>query len=114
MINLATDFALFVLIVGAPKLIAVMPRRLVNVPNKSYWLLPENLERAQAKLRPLLYEIGFAVYLVLFAAGALASQANRKSPVRFDHDTFLVVLAAFAVFMIYWTVKTYRAFRIPG
>lgn len=91
---------------------SVSPRYL-NIPNKDYWLRAEN----RAHLRHIMqrYAAGFGVVLFsfLFVTAALAIEANRGDPVRFNEEVFLWVFGAFMVYTVVWVVKFTLALRSP-
>ena len=59
-----TDLFAF-LVFGIPTIIAVMPRRLINLPNKEYWLSPEQWAASMRFLSPWFAWFGCAVYAVI-------------------------------------------------
>lgn len=104
---------LFCAFVFTPRLIFAVPARWVNLPNKSYWLAPENRRRTAALLDSQMAQFGTALLLFLFAVGLLALRANRSISVRLNERAFLLFLSLFLVFTIAWCVAFYRRFRLP-
>jgi uncharacterized membrane protein len=94
--------------------IAATPDKLLNLPNKQYWLAPERRAETFAY-----FEIFFAWYgcafllLEVFAMG-LAMRANFQSPPRLPTGPILTVIAAFAIFNVVWVVAMFRRFSGIG
>jgi hypothetical protein len=113
LLMLAFEVPLFFLLLYAPTLVFRVPRWLVNLPHKDYWLSEERKAVTQAKMTTHIYEFGIALYFFLACAGGLTLQANLSEPVQLDEKTLLLALGVFLVFTVYWIVKFYRVFRPP-
>lgn len=113
LLMLAIQLPLFFLLLYTPALIFRVPRRLVNLPHKDYWLCAERKAVTQAKMATHIYEFGIALYFFLICVGVLVLHANLSEPVQLDEQTLLLALGVFLVFTVYWIVKFYRVFRLP-
>jgi uncharacterized membrane protein len=94
-------------------LIKITPSRWINLPNKEYWLKPENRDKMESKLKPHLWQFGTLTLMLIFIVNALAIQANLSEPVRLREDIFLWSLGLYVAYTIYWCIKTVLTFRIP-
>ncbi|MGB5809355.1 MAG: DUF1648 domain-containing protein [Polyangiales bacterium] len=102
------------LVFAAPLLIARLPPRLVNLPNRDYWL--ENEARRQVavdKLGAQLGWLGASTTALLALAVELAVRANLERAA-FANGPFMVALVLYLVLTIAFVVWTFRAFEIPA
>ncbi len=97
----------------SPALLRRTPVKWVNLPNRAYWLSPERREVTIARFSQRLWAFGTALFLFLLAAGLLTLEANRSDPVRLDQPLFLVALALFLAYTLYWSLTLVRDFRLP-
>jgi uncharacterized membrane protein len=105
---LATVFGFVV-----PRLLALLPNALFNLPNKDYWLAPE---RRAGTMRIFEAYFGwFGCAILFFAVSVLGFiiQANFHRPPRLDNIFFIILLPLFLGFIIVWTVLFVRRFRTP-
>ena len=96
------------------RLVLMFPRKMINLPNREYWLSPANFDRAMGKMQDLLWNIGAVMFLLLFVMGLLSLKANLSAPVRLDEAALFTALGLFTVYIICWLAAYYRAFRIPA
>jgi uncharacterized membrane protein len=88
-----------------------IPNRLINLPNKEYWLSDENREQT------LSYIAGHMLWLacleVVFFAGLhyLTIQANRAEPVRLEMAKFLPLIIGFVAAVILWSITFILHFK---
>jgi hypothetical protein len=108
------DLLLFCSIYFSPWLIERIPARWISLPNRDYWLTPENKERAVEIIREMMWQFGTALFLFLFFTGLLTISANLSQPVRLNEGLFLSGLVIFLVYTGYWMLALLRAFRIPA
>ncbi|MFH0963165.1 MAG: DUF1648 domain-containing protein [Planctomycetota bacterium] len=109
---LAVDVLLFCVLYFSPHLGFAFPD-LMNLPNKAYWLAEENKGRAKAAFTSFMCELGTAVLAFLLAAILLTVEANLSAPVRLNTELFYPALILLLLYAVYWSVRSYRAFRIP-
>ncbi len=108
------NLLLFCSIYFSPWLIEHIPARWISLPNRDYWLTPENKERAVKIMREMMWQFGTALFLFLFFTGLLTISANLSEPVRLNEGLLLSGLVVFLVYTGYWTIALLRAFRIPS
>ena len=104
---------LFALCLSVGRLTVNMPAKWLSLPNKAYWLKPENREELQTRISLLMEEFGFVLFAFLFIVALLTLDANLSEPVQLNERLFLVFFAAFMIYMPYWLVKLFRRFRAP-
>jgi len=61
-----------------------------------------------------MWEFGAALFLFLFVVEALAIKANLSDPVRLNETVFWGALFLFLLYTVYWSIRMFRAFRVPG
>ena len=108
------NLLLFCSIHFSPWLLERIPARWISLPNRDYWLTPENKERAVQIMRERMWQFGTALFLFLFFTGLLTISANLSQPGRLNQGLFLFGLVVFLVYSGYWTIALLRAFRIPA
>lgn len=100
-----------VFVFGLPKIIAAMPARWINLPNKEYWLAPEQRPATMEFLSVWLAWFGCAVYAVIIAAFHYAVLVNLSAPQGINPARLSFALACFGVFAIFWTIRLWVRFR---
>lgn len=102
------------LVFGIPGIIAAMPARLINLPNKSYWLGQEQRAASMQFLSAWFAWFGCAVYLVIIMAYDFAVQTNLHSPHGVNASRLWYGLAFFVTFTVIWTIRLLNRFsRLP-
>lgn len=112
-IMIVLDLMLFALFFFMPALVFRLPPRLINMPNKEYWLSEENMHETRAKFESLMPEYGIATFAFMFCVMLATIMANLADPVRLDLRQGIPIAAGFIAYTIYWCVKMSRAFRLP-
>jgi len=97
----------------APHLMRVTPAKWINLPNKDYWLRPENRERMESILMRHLYVFGTLTFAFLFVIGILVLDANLSQPAHLREDFFWWPFGLYMAYTAYWCVKIFLDFRIP-
>jgi len=98
---------------GIPRLIEAMPMRLINLPNKEYWLAGEQRTASLTFLKAHFAWFGCALLLVIVFAFNYAVQSNLHPERAPDVAGLWFVLAGFAVFMIVSTIRLFQRFGRP-
>jgi hypothetical protein len=114
LLMLGTHLLVFLSLFLSPRLLTTSAKKWVSLPNREYWLRPENRPRAVTMFSQRLWQFGTALFLFMLLAGLLTLQANLSDPVVLDERLFLTGLVIFLVYTGYWTVALLRAFRAPG
>jgi hypothetical protein len=109
-----THTLLFVVFLYSSRLLRVCPPSLVSLPNRDFWLSPENRPRVEGILDRLMAEYGVVMFLFMLLVGALVLQANLAEPVRLNERPLLYGLGALLAYTVYWCVKCFRSFRRPA
>ena len=110
---IGTNVFLFFCIYLTPELVFKFPARWINLPNKDHWLRLENKAHTVEILSSFMWKFGAALFLFLFIVELLAIQANLSRPVKLDEKLFLSALILFILYTVYWSIKLFRAFRLP-
>jgi uncharacterized membrane protein len=106
----AVQALLFCSIHFTPKMVLRLPAGLINLPNKRYWLHPDNRPRLAVKLQGFMWRFGIALFLFFFLVGLLVLQANRTSPARLNLKIFFPGLCALLAFTVWNTISMIRKF----
>jgi len=96
----------------SPLLVKALPVRLVSLPNKGYWMTPDNEEKAIKKLFMVMLEESSAIALFLVVSFQLILEANLKES-SFNTRVFITMLTLFVAFTVLWVIRVFIAFRIP-
>lgn len=110
---LGLDALLFFLFWSISSLVMNTPGKWINLPNKSFWLKEENKPLVKQKLESLMAELGIAVFGLMFIISILTTQANLSDPVKLDDSLFFLFLIVFFIYLVYWCIKIFKAFRLP-
>ena len=99
---------------GIPRIISAMPRQLINLPNKQYWLAPERLAETQAFLNTYFAWFGCAVFAVIILTFDYAIKSNLHPENQPDISRMWYILAGFLAFVAIWIVRLLARFlRTP-
>ncbi|HVS88135.1 MAG TPA: DUF1648 domain-containing protein [Candidatus Acidoferrum sp.] len=98
---------------GVPRIIAVVPAQLINLPNKDYWLAPEHLAETLEFLNTYFAWFGCAVFLIMILTFDYALQSNLHPENPPGVSRMCYILAGFAAFMIVWTIRVLTRFLRP-
>jgi len=99
---------------GVPRIIAVLPAALINLPNKRYWLAPEHLAETTEFLDSYFAWFGCAIFLVMILTFDYALQSNLHPENPPDPARMWCILAGFLAFMAVWTTRLLMKFlRVP-
>jgi len=114
----AYTLLMLIVVIAVPMLIAsstvvvrILPPRLVNLPNKEYWLAPERRAASLEALGSL--GLRFAVALAVFLCFVhwLVVQANSVQPPKLQEAWLFVGLAVFGAATLGWIYGVFRRFR---
>jgi uncharacterized membrane protein len=96
-----------------PKIIFVLPVQLINLPNKSYWLAPENRNETTEFLGAYFAWFGCALYLILIVTFDYAIQFNLHPENPPSSARMWYALAGFALFSVVSTILLLAKFLRP-
>lgn len=103
----------FTLLIGTDWMIRRLPAWSINLPNKAYWLLPENRARATAMLKSRMLVYGIALLLFLTCVNGLVFLANRNGS-GLNLAVFIPLQALFMMFNFVWIFHVIRLFNVPA
>ena len=92
------------LVFGLPRMIAITPKRLINLPNKEYWLGPAQWAASMEFLSAWFAWFGCAVYAVIVVVFDYAVQSNLHLPAGINPGRLWYMLVFFAAFSLVWTI----------
>jgi uncharacterized membrane protein len=108
LIMLSVHTLVFCSLYFSPRLIARVPSKWISLPNRDFWLAPQNRANATEMFSHYIW-----LFLFMLFTGLLALRANLSEPVRLDETVFLAALVIFLAYTVYWTIVLLRAFRKP-
>jgi uncharacterized membrane protein len=98
---------------AVPRIIAVMPAQLINLPNKGYWLAPEHLAETMEFLNGYFAWFACGLYFVIIVTFDFAVQQNLHSENAPDPARMWYALAGFLIFTVVWTIRMLAKFLRP-
>jgi uncharacterized membrane protein len=99
----------FVVYLVVPYLIGVLPRQLINLPNKDYWLSGEMYPYAMSRLRAQFRWLGVILLLFLVLVFQMVFQANLSLSPELG-AWFVPSLIGFLIAIVSWGIKFTRQF----
>ena len=98
---------------AVPKLIALLPAQLINLPNKSYWLAPERAAETMAFFETTFAWFACALFLFNILVFDYAIQINLHPQNPPSPDRFWYILVGFLAFTFAWTIRILTKFLRP-
>jgi hypothetical protein len=95
---------------GIPRIIASVPPKWINFPNKQYWLAPEHLAETLDFLNAYFAWFGCAAFLITILAFRYAIQSNLHPLDRPDVSRMWYMLAGFLAFVVAWIIRMFTRF----
>lgn len=95
-------------------LLMVLPAQWINMPNREYWLSPENRDAIIDRMSSFNAALFTIILLVIQAGFELAVSANLQKPIVFAAQFMVPVIVGFFILsfmMLFWLV---RSFQIPS
>jgi uncharacterized membrane protein len=99
--------------IALPRYIGRVNPRLLNIPNREFWLLADQVERMkQIVYREMsLCGVGVIAFMVFVMQMVLEANVARA---RLNNAVFLGGLAAFLAFILIWMIRLYRKLAVPA
>ena len=98
---------------GVPRIIAVVPAQLINLPNKRFWLAPEHVGETLEFLNIYFAWFGCAVFLIVILTFDYAVRSNLHPDHPPDVSHMWYILAGFIAFAIVWITRLFKRFLRP-
>lgn len=105
------SLSMLALFAALPLLLKLVPDRLINLPNKDYWLAPERRAETIARMTALSDWLGFATVALLVGVFELIIRANLTG--RPLGGQLWILLVSYHLFMVFWLVVYLRSLRRP-
>lgn len=93
-----------------PHLIEKMPDSLINLPNKKYWLAEDRRGATFAVIRTYFEWFSVALFTLFIGINQLVFRANLNRE-NLSPESWLMI-GAFLIFVILWSIKFVRQFKI--
>ncbi len=104
---------LFVLFAGLGPLTRKMPDSLINMPNKGYWLAPEQREASFLAMHDRLLWMGAVTQLLLLGGVYASMRASIEHAEPVPSWFSMALLWGYLLFTVVWLVEFYRRFGKP-
>lgn len=88
--------------------------RLVNLPNRAYWLAAPRLESSLASLRAFGVALAAIIIAMFIGAHWLILEANEQTPPTLAEGAFFGLVFAFVAVIVIFIILLYVRFRAPG
>jgi uncharacterized protein DUF1648 len=96
---------------GLATMMGVLPVQLINLPNKRYWLAPEQREGTLEWLKAYFGWFACGIYGVMIVAFDYAVQSNLHPNHPPGVSRLWYTLAGFLTFVIVWLVRMFKKFQ---
>ena len=98
-----------------PSLLGRLPSAWINLPNKASWLGPEHRARTVSLLESQMAGFGCATLAVILLGFELAAGAEFRPDHHFAAEYFITAMLLYGLFVVFWLVRTMRAFlQVPA
>jgi serine/threonine-protein kinase len=104
---------LFITFQILPRQLKRLPERLINLPNKGFWLAQERRKATLGIIEKQMTIFGNATLILIIGTMELVFQANRSGLHRISAEAMWILLGAYVLISIVWTINFMRKFRKP-
>jgi Protein of unknown function (DUF1648) len=94
-------------------LVLITPARWINLPNREYWLIPENHHALMDNLSSFGFALFGGILLVVQLGFELSTYANLQAPLHFSAQIMLPAIAGFMLYSMLLLFLLTRSFRLP-
>lgn len=95
-------------------LFLILPVKLINLPNREYWLVPERRAETVDRLSSFAAMVFGVILLVVQVGFELAAYTNFQRPIIFNAQWMLIVMIVFIVLIGLMFVQLRISFRLPS
>lgn len=111
---LGITFVIFAGCRGLSRWIMTMDAKLLNMPNKDYWLAPERALESRMVMVLWFEKFGFWMQSFMFLTFWLALEAALKTPPVLNANLFLPLVLVFVVMSVYSSIRMTTKFKLPS
>src|SRR5262249_31015241 len=109
----AIGFGLPLFIIGVCYGTGFLPKSLVNLPNRDYWLAPERRKKTAAHIGGRSVWMACMMVIFLTVLHLLVVFANQRSSPRLSTPGIVSLTACFLAGVFIWVIDLFRDFRKP-
>ncbi len=95
-------------------LFLILPVKLINLPNREYWLAPERRAETVDRLSAFAALMFGVILLAILAGFELSASANLRTPIIFNAQWMLVVMIISIVLIGLMLFQLRASFRLPS
>jgi len=114
-VYLGTTALMAAIFLSLPYIIWKVPKSMINLPNRDYWLAPERIEETKEYCGGQMLFMGSLTLLMEICAFQLVIQANLSPQVRLPSAQMWMLMGAYTAAVFIWLIKFFTGFsRPPG
>ncbi len=96
--------------VGMPFLMRKIPRALINLPNKDYWLADERIDASARFMHQRMLMLGIVTFVFFMLLNQFVFAANMMESPQLS-DQFFYVIIIYIVYVCYWSAVLWLRFK---
>ncbi|NQY33169.1 MAG: hypothetical protein HRT56_08365 [Coraliomargarita sp.] len=110
---LALHSATFLLFFGLPRIVKEIPRDLLSIPNKDYWMRGARFAEFNRQITLRFHQYGLATLVFFLGVGGLLLEANLGEQIQLRMGLFWLFVGAFLIYTVVWVVQLFGTFGLP-